>query len=32
VGDILITPEGVKPFISAGGKLRIVFSGFGAGK
>jgi hypothetical protein len=32
VGDILITPEGVKPFISAEGKLKVVFSGFGAGK
>jgi hypothetical protein len=32
VGDILITPDGVKPFISAEGKLKVVFSGFGAGK
>jgi hypothetical protein len=32
VGDILITPEGVKPFISVEGKLKVVFSGFGAGK
>jgi hypothetical protein len=32
VGDILITPEGVKPFISAEGKLKVVFSGFGTGK
>lgn len=32
VGDILITPEGVKPFLSAEGKLKVVFSGFGTGK
>ncbi len=32
VGDILITPEGVKPFISVDGKLKVVFSGFGAMK
>lgn len=30
VGDILITPDGVKPFLSAEGKLKVVFSGFGA--
>ncbi|MBK6965009.1 MAG: DUF4403 family protein [Bacteroidales bacterium] len=32
VGDIMISSEGVKPFISAEGKIRVVFSGFGAAK
>lgn len=30
VGDILISPEGVKPYISAEGKLKVVLSSFGA--
>jgi quercetin dioxygenase-like cupin family protein len=28
IGDILITPEGVKPFFTAEGKLKAMFTGF----
>jgi hypothetical protein len=30
IDDILITPDGVKPFVSAEGKMSVVFSPFGA--
>ncbi len=30
IDDILITPDGVKPFLSAEGKMNVVFSPFGA--
>jgi hypothetical protein len=30
IDDILITPDGVKPFLTAEGKMNIIFSPFGA--
>lgn len=30
IGDILLTQEGLKPFFSAEGNLKVVFTGFGA--